>query len=349
MMNNKSIPESSIIEEMSAKADKSLIPLSVLIELTRHCNLQCKHCYRIEDKKRTEMSLATILDLIAGLHQSGCLFLAISGGEPLMHPSFLEICRRASSSNLALKIFTNGTLITTALSKKLASLNIIDISLSIYGASPATHDRITQKKGSYKKTINAALILKDSGLNVRFKYIMMQDNISDYKDMLALSKKMKIPYDIDPVITPCDNGDAAPTKLRLRDKDLEIFYRNILSTGKLSVPENRTRSDSVCSFGRSCCAINSYGDVYPCIQLPVPAGNIQNDAFREIWRNSKWLKEIRGFCTRKKPVCNNCELSIYCHRCPGMDYLETKSIYGISRETCRHARIIKKVLQNAEN
>jgi radical SAM protein with 4Fe4S-binding SPASM domain len=349
MINNKSSNEATVIGEISARADKSLTPFSVIMELTRRCNLQCKHCYRIEDANRSEMSIARIFKLIKELYKSGCLFLTLTGGEPLMHPYFFEICYRARLSNLALKIFTNGTLITDSLARKLKRLNILDIYLSIYGASSKTHDRITQKVGSYKKTIKTVLILKRAGLSVRFKYIMMQSNINDYKDMSAFSRKMKIPFDVDSIITPRDNGDITPTQLRLSDKNLWGFYKNILLMRKLSSPESYSRVNRICSFGRSYCTINSYGDVYPCVQLPVSAGNIKNNSFRKIWYNSKWLKEIRDFCNYKKPVCNNCELSKYCHRCPGMDFLETKSIYGISRESCRHAMILKEIMKNNIN
>jgi len=330
------IPDSSIMEEISERADSLLIPLTVLLEPTRRCNLECKHCYRIEDTNREEIPLQRIIDLIPELRQSGCLFLTISGGEPLLHPDFLKICRQAHSLNMAISIFTNGTLITELLVKQLAQLNIVDIHLSIYGATPATHDDITRREDSYNKTINAALMLKRYGLSVRFKYIMMKNNIREYKDMLGLAKQMDIPYDIDPIITPRDDGDMTPTTFSLSDEDLNLIYKDAL------LPAAATQPNNTCSSGRSYCAINSYGDVYPCIQLPVPAGNIMDNAFLDIWHNSEWLQEIRNFCSPKLAACANCAEIGYCHPCPGMNYLETKNIHGVANETCRHARAIKR-------
>ncbi len=335
---NTTVTASSIIEEISGRADRLLIPLTVLLEPTRRCNLECRHCYRIEDTKREEISLQRITNLLTELRQAGCLFLTISGGEPLLHPDFLDICRQAHSLNMAISIFTNGTLITESLIEQLAQLNIVDIHLSIYGVTSETHDSITQHKGSYNKTINAASMLKRHGLPVRFKYIMMKGNIREYKDMLGLAKQMDIPYDIDPIITPRDDGDMAPTTLSLSNEDLGLIYKDVLP------PATDSQTSTTCSSGRSYCAINSYGDVYPCIQLPVPAGNIMDSAFLDIWNNSKWFREIRNFCSPSQAACAICAEVGYCRPCPGMNYLETKNIYGISNETCRHARAIKRAV-----
>ena len=330
----------SIIEGISNRADRLLIPLTVLLEPTRRCNLECKHCYRIENTNREEISIVRLIDLITELRQAGCLFLTLSGGEPLLHPDFLKICRQAHSLNMAISIFTNGTLMTESLVKQLAQLNIVDIHLSIYGATPATHEGITQHKDSYNKTINTASMLKHHGISVRFKYIMMKNNIREYKDMLCLAGQMDIPYDIDPIITPRDDGDMAPTTFSLSDADLETIYKDT------HPPVTDTQTSNSCSSGRSYCAINSYGDVYPCIQLPVPAGNIIDNAFLDIWHNSKWLREIRNFGSPNQTACVNCAEVGYCRPCPGMNYLETKNIYGMANETCRHARAIKKAALN---
>jgi len=328
--------QGTIIEQMSCRADRLLIPLTVLLEPTRRCNLECRHCYRIENFNRPEMPYRRIIDLIIELRQAGCLFLTISGGEPLLHPDFLDICHQAHSLNMAVSIFSNGTLMTKPLVEQLTKLNIIDIHLSIYGANPATHDAITQNKGSHAKTINTALMLKDHGLSVRFKYIMMKNNVQEYKELLNLAQNMAIPYDIDPIITPRDDGDMAPTSFSLSNKDLELIYQDAVPSAA------DTKQDHTCSSGRSYCAINSYGDVYPCVQLPMPSGNIMSTTFIDIWHNSKQLREIRNFYSPNQTACANCTEIDYCSPCPGMNYLETKNIYGISSETCRHARAIKK-------
>lgn len=330
----------SILENIINKADKELIPFTALLEVTRKCNLHCEHCYRVEDKSRHEMAGSKISSLIGELRDAGCLFLTLTGGEPLLRPDFLDICQEANSANVAINIFTNGTLITEEVAHMLSILNILDIAISIYGATDKTHDNITLNNGSYRKAIRGALTLKKHGLSVRFKYIMMKDNIADYDKMLNLSKELGIHYDLDPVITPCDNGDMAPTKLRLSNENLKKIYKSVTDNLPSEIGNSRFVS---CSFGRSHCAISAYGDVYPCIQLPVSAGNLMEKSFYDIWNNSEWLKEIRDFSLDKIDACRTCSSVAYCRRCPGLNYIEEQSLYQPSRETCRHARIIKSV------
>lgn len=333
----------TILESVLDKADKELIPLTVLLELTRDCNLNCRHCYQAgpADKTRAEMPTSSILDLITELCQAGCLFLTLSGGEPLRHPDFLEICQKANSAHMVIQVFTNGTLITESLARELALLNILDIHLSIYGARDETHDHITQQVGSYRQTLRAVSILKKVGLSVRLKYIMMKDNISDYEAMLRLGRQLDIPYDLDLVITPCDNGHNAPTKLRLPDEDLRRIYRDFLpGTAGLDSKSTADRNGS-CSLGRSHCAINAWGDIYPCIQLPVSAGNIMEQSFTEIWRESPWLREIRDFSIQKVLACRECSLLAYCSQCPGLAYVESGDIYSPARESCRQAKLVR--------
>ena len=101
--------------------------------------------------------------------------------------------------------------------------------------------------------------------------------------------------------------------------------------------------EHVCSFGRSHCAISAYGDVYPCIQLPVSAGNIMREPFSRIWHNSEWLKEVRAYSPDKVTDCRGCGDRAYCRRCPGLAYVEDGSLYAKSTEACRHARSLSRL------
>ena len=77
-----------------------------------------------------------------------------------------------------------------------------------------------------------------------------------------------------------------------------------------------------CSAGHSACYISPYGDVYPCVQFPLPSGNIRQQKFIDIWQHSPQLKEVRSIRARDLPVCSTCSHVGGCTRCPGLAYME---------------------------
>ncbi|MGD0515418.1 MAG: radical SAM protein [Terriglobales bacterium] len=68
--------------------------------------------------------------------------------------------------------------------------------------------------------------------------------------------------------------------------------------------------------------ISPYGDVFPCVQFPLPCGNLRRQRFADIWKNSSQLKEVRSIRARDLPTCSTCAHVGTCTRCPGLAYME---------------------------
>ena len=77
-----------------------------------------------------------------------------------------------------------------------------------------------------------------------------------------------------------------------------------------------------CSAGHTACYISPYGDVFPCVQFPLPSGNMRRQKFLDIWRHSPQLKEVRSIRARDLPTCSTCAHVGTCSRCPGLAYME---------------------------
>jgi radical SAM protein with 4Fe4S-binding SPASM domain len=77
-----------------------------------------------------------------------------------------------------------------------------------------------------------------------------------------------------------------------------------------------------CSAGHTACYVSPYGDVYPCVQFPLPSGNVRRMKFVDIWRSSPQLKEVRSIRARDLPTCSTCAHVGTCTRCPGLAYME---------------------------
>jgi MoaA/NifB/PqqE/SkfB family radical SAM enzyme len=59
-----------------------------------------------------------------------------------------------------------------------------------------------------------------------------------------------------------------------------------------------------CSAGHTAGYISPYGDLFPCVQFPLPIGNVRRQKFMDIWRHSGQLNEVRSITARYLPVCS---------------------------------------------
>ena len=77
-----------------------------------------------------------------------------------------------------------------------------------------------------------------------------------------------------------------------------------------------------CSAGHTACYISPYGDVFPCVQFPLPTGNVRQQRFLEIWQASPRMAEVRSIRARHLDPCTSCAHLGTCTRCPGLAYME---------------------------
>ena len=104
--------------------------------LTRLCNLTCSHCYLDAETRKgitsDELSTADclrVVDQIQALHPDTLLIL--TGGEPLLRPDLLEICRHASKQGLWVVVGTNGVLLTPECAESLREAGVMGVGISI--------------------------------------------------------------------------------------------------------------------------------------------------------------------------------------------------------------------------
>lgn len=315
---------------------KRKIPIYAFFELTRHCNLQCVHCY-ISKEKRQELSLNQIKEAISQLRKANSLILNFSGGEVFTRKDFFDIAWHAKNAGFAVKIFTNGTLISKAVASEIARLRPLRVEISIFSIRPNIHDGITGILGSFEKSLNALELLHKRHIPLRIKSPLLRQNVSGYKEIIKLAERLNAKYQFDPIIMPKTNGARPPLGLRAGKE--ELF--NVLNDTKANI--GKDRSNIPCSAGHNSCAISCYGDVFPCIILPISLGNLKRNSFSEIWHNSYKLKKLRDIRLKDLTICYACRLLPYCNRCPGLAYLEDRDILAAPKRACEIAEICQTI------
>jgi radical SAM protein with 4Fe4S-binding SPASM domain len=84
--------------------------------------------------------------------------------------------------------------------------------------------------------------------------------------------------------------------------------------------------------------VSAYGDVMPCVAMPIACGNIREQPFAEIWANAPRMREVRAIRIRDLHTCAGCQASAFCTRCPGQALVEDGDLYGPSSAACEHAQ-----------
>lgn len=336
--------ENSLLE----KIENKYIPVSGGIELTWKCNLKCRFCYqgRKNGKELETYEIKKILDEIAGM---GCLFLSLTGGEPLLRGDFWEIAEYAKAKRFALTLQTNGTLVNDKFAKKISKLNFLDIHISLLGGTADTHDWFTNQTGSFDKVISAVKLLRRQNARVVLKTTLMKTNYSELGVINKIAEKHRCKLIVSTSVSAKNNGDKGPFSFRMDDSQIKDFYRSFLNRSSKAKKEYMSHSGEGtvnCSCGRTGFCINPIGDIYPCVGLPFSLGNLRKSNFKEIWNKGEMLQSIRDTGINSLPVCSKCELFSVCMRCKGMAYVEDGSITGISKEACRITNIIEEVIKN---
>jgi radical SAM protein with 4Fe4S-binding SPASM domain len=318
----------SLLAEMNQKALGLGIPISVHLDITYRCNERCVHCY-LDHEDHGEMTTAEITDILNQLSDAGVFFLTLSGGEVLMRRDFFEIVEHARRLLFNVKLKTNGVMIRESEAKRIRELGVEQVQISVYSHRPEIHDAITKLPGSLKRTVEAIRFLKSQGLKVVIANVLMASNLFDNTGVMALAKELGVAYTLDPTITPKMDGDTSILTLRIPGSELKHVFGNKELVGNVEefcapppAPGEDVMDGFPCSAGHTACYISPYGDVFPCVQFPLPSGNLRRQKFAEIWHNSPQLNEVRSIRARDLPTCSTCAHVGTCTRCPGLAYME---------------------------
>jgi len=323
------------------------VPLSVHIDLTMRCNERCLHCYRVIER-RPELTTAELQALLGDLARAGTLYLTFSGGEVFLRSDLMELIAHARRLHFDVRLKSNALLITPAKAQRLRALGVRQVDISIYSADPALHDWVTKVPGSLERSLEGAGWLRDAGITVKLNCPLMRQNVGQYREIRALAERLGVLCGFDPMITAKNDGDTSPLPLRITRTQLREVLQDATLNPECGKPAPPARTagearpdldDIACGAGHNACYISAYGDVMPCVALPIACGNIREAPFAEIWHRSAEMTRVRSLRIRDLHTCSTCAASPFCTRCPGQALVEGGDLYGPSPANCEHALV----------
>ncbi|HTR25954.1 MAG TPA: radical SAM protein [Terriglobales bacterium] len=318
----------SLMAEVGQKAFDLGVPLAVHLDVTYRCNERCVHCY-LDHDDHGEMDTAEIRGVLDQLAEAGVFFLTLSGGEVFLRRDFFEIVEHARRLLFNVKIKTNAVMIGEVEAQRLRALNVDTVQISLYSHRPEVHDAITKLPHSFERTVKAIGFLRDQGLRVTIANVLMTGNLPDQYGTQKLAAELGVHYTVDPTITPMMDGDMSVLALRIPGEELAEVFRNpalVPNQEEFCAPPPPPSDEDLegysCSAGHSFCYISPYGDVFPCVQFPLPTGNVRRQKFLDIWNHSPQMSEVRSIQARDLTTCSSCSHVASCTRCPGLAYME---------------------------
>ena len=305
--------------------------MSVLLELTYACNLDCTFCYNDLARDGQPLSLAQYRQLLDDLAELGVLNLSLSGGEPLAHPRFFDIGSHARNLGFVIRLKTNGHAVRPAMAERIRKeIDPFVIEVSVHGARAETHDRQTRVAGSFERLIANIRTMKSLGLRVKANSVLTRWNEHEVEEMLALYNELGLLFQVDPEVKPRDDGDRKPLEIAASAEGRARYRRALeaLATeGEADIdaggPEAGltppvARTDKHCGAGSNNLAIDPYGSVLPCVQWRVPVGNLHDRRIAEIWKKSIGLQGVRETTTAARRMLEGLgDAAVGSNFCPG--------------------------------
>lgn len=286
-------------EHLLAKAEG---PSHAQIGLTNACPQNCAYCYN-KNRKGKVMDTNTIKKVIKDLKEMGLFWLGFTGGEPLLNKDIVEITD-SIGDDCAIKLFTTGCTLTKRLAADLKSAGLFYVSVSLDHWKEQEHDRIRRYKGAFQTALKAIDIFKNlGGVHVGVSTVLSRDMIK--KDQVDEFLQFLIDLEIHeawisetkPAVEAFWNKDTVITEEeRLNLVTLQDQYNK---EGKITVnylAHLEGKEHFGCNAGREMVYIDAFGEVSPCVFIPMTFGNVKNKSVKTIYKEMKQYFPSEGNC-----------------------------------------------------
>lgn len=336
-------------------------PLMAWIEITRACNLRCPHCFvEAGPPREVEMSTDRILRLLDEWAEMGVFSVVITGGEPSLHPDFLEIVRYAHSLGFTVAIASNGMPLTEKVLEQIPQDDvIISVSLDgIHGAGAATgesdFDAVTRK----------LLKIRDYGFHTSIMTTTTHDNVGDLQTFINFAIDNNVSLRSVP-FSPLGRGRLYKELMnqvadiekaaqfwvaeekweRIKDRELGLCSGKVFNFLITMVYSMRR-----CMSGRGLCYITSDGTVWPCTNCSggkvLAGGSLLERSFADIWNDDDWPIRKITWKNFLEKTCQGCPINsdeYFCTgRCPSNSYAQTGTLNGCGVSEFQRQSILRR-------
>jgi SynChlorMet cassette radical SAM/SPASM protein ScmF len=353
------LPEAELTPEESAPdLPEGVPPLrSFYLYLTDSCNLRCRHCWITPTYVDGEPSPGQYLELellkkaVVEAKPLGLRSAKLTGGEPVLHPQFVEVVDYLTSQGLSLTMETNGTLIDAALARHLKeNTNLTFVSVSIDGPNAELHDPFRGVKGSFEAGVDGFRALVAAGYRPQLIVCPHRENVEYVEDVVELAVELGAASVKFNPVTATGRGIGMHERDETLDLD-EVLKLAHVVRGPLQdrVPIGLILSTPLAFYtvaelvdggpGGMCRVLNilgilGSGDMALCgIGRTIPElcfGNLRDADVRDVWLEDPVLRQLRRDLQGSYPgICGRC---VHAGRC--LTYCVAENYQATGRLVC---------------
>lgn len=316
-----------------APASSGAVPTVRMIawELTRVCNLACRHCRAaaIDTPPPGELTTEECFKLIDDIASFAKPTVILTGGEPLMRPDLFEIAARGTERGLRVVAAPNGTLLDDEAARRLVEAGVLRISISLDGRDAVSHDELRGVTGAFEGALHGIAAANRAGLPFQINTTVTTRNADELQSVMDLAIDLgAVAHHIFLLVPTGRAADQRGLELdaqryeavlewlaeQYEQAPIEIratcaphFYRILRQRGV----DTHARG---CLAGQSFCFISHRGDVQPCGYFDAQVGNVRETPFREIWEKADLFCRLRDY-SAYEGKCGRCEYVQVCGGC----------------------------------
>lgn len=327
---------------------------SAYLVITGKCNFNCLHCFMAADNSHlmTELSFQDCIHILDECVDCGIQTIVITGGEPFLHPYFMNILKACHERHLTVQdINTNASLINEKILNDIHAMGL-NPRLKISFDCLSHHDWMRNMPGIEQTTIEAIQLCHKLGFRVEVQTNVNRVNLdtlfqtADYFDKAGIEEMRIIRTTEAPRWVSNANGQCL---------DLEEYYEEMtkFSAAYIASPRHMTvdiwqfltlvpekkcyyyrpialsghdyrDNFPVCAGNRSMVSITSAGEVVPCAQMSgyyeknnMSLGNIHHTSLRQLLSNSKYLDKVTCPISSVHEHDSHCSSCSYWKLCAG--------------------------------
>ena len=314
--------------------------------ITDNCDQRCKHCYLFAEDAQARCistpfsqlmrTLDEIEDAAARRHELP--ELAVTGGDPLLHPRFWDFARELHQRGIRWTAMGNPFHLSEDVCLRLRQLGCYQYQMSLDGLEDF-HDRL-RKPGSYAATLAAIPLITGAGLKAQLMATASKQNLNDIlacMDVAVEHGATSFAFARYCATSPEKAAELYPTPeeyrafllaywekkrayeqagcpTRFKTKD-HLFVLLRWELGDFVIPEwsrrNPERMCGGCNLGGKS-TIASNGDLLACRRMDSVVGNISRDHLYDVDTGDA----MRAYAQVDRiEKCRECELLMWCRGC----------------------------------